>query len=270
MSSNQPQQDLIFFTDNSLIPSDVLSSQASYLSIITHVQGTSPTWLINSLIETALMGTASVVNSDLKRIPKRSNVLVASFSHPHEFYVRNCKKNGLDLSSNPQFEFVDCFSTLFTELVSKPSDAKRDVDALFDKIVKRVTNPNMAVFIEAPETLLYATNISSSDLLFNLTKINKNCRQLYVISSKDYPQYVDFDTTNPQDVSFKTTDFLVKLHHRSSLNITLEPLSTGRAKDITGSITISRGSIPYETVKVNEREYIYHVTKDSNVKLYFR
>ncbi|RLV92021.1 Elongator complex protein 6 [Spathaspora sp. JA1] len=271
MSTNQPQQDLIFFTDNSLIPNDVISSQDSYLSVITHVLGTSPTWLINSLIENALVGTSSIVNTDLKRIDNRSNVIVASFSQPQEFYVKNCKKNGLDLGNNDRFQFMDCFSMLFTKLITKPEDAKLEIDGLFDKIVKLARESNTVIFIEAPEILLYATNATSGDILFNLHKLQKKCRQLFVISSKDYPQYLDFDASNPQDVSFKSSDFLIKLHHKSSLNVTLEPLSTGRAKDITGSITISRGSIPYDiTAKVCEREYIYHITKDSNVKLYYR
>ena len=66
---------------------------------------------------------------------------------------------------------------------------------------------------------------------------------------------------------------LIKLLHRSQLNITLEPLITGRAKDITGSLTISKGCIPYGenlSISINEKEYVYHITKDSQVKLYYR
>ena len=75
------------------------------------------------------------------------------------------------------------------------------------------------------------------------------------------------------DPSFKASDFLIKLFHRSQLNISLQPLNTGRAKDITGSLTISKGTIPYynlPNLKINEREYVYYLTKDFQIKLYYR
>ena len=58
------------------------------------------------------------------------------------------------------------------------------------------------------------------------------------------------------DPMIKINDFLIKLLHRSQLNITLEPLITGRAKDITGSLTISKGCIPYDenlSISINEK-----------------
>ncbi|KAG7665164.1 uncharacterized protein J8A68_001220 [[Candida] subhashii] len=272
MASSTPNQDLVFFRDNSLIHDKALESKSSYLSIISHVQGTSPNWLVNSLIENAITGTASLINNDLKKVSNRSKVVLISFLHSQDYYIKNCRKNGLDLSNDSNFKFIDCFSDLFIEQIKTPENAIKEVNGLFDKISKSIIDPKTIVFIEAPEILLYCTDITSNDLLFNLIKLNKLCRQLFVISSKDYPQYVDFDSRNPKDATYKITDFLIKLFHRSQLNISLQPLATGRAKDITGSLVVSQGSIPFDIpqIHINEKEYIYNITKDSNVKLYFR
>ena len=70
--------------------------------------------------------------------------------------------------------------------------------------------------------------------------------------------------------TFKITDFITKLLFRSNLNITLEPLATGRAKDITGSIIVSKGAIPYDDLIVEEKSYVYNITKDANVKIFYR
>lgn len=265
---SDPSQDLIFFKDNSLISNDILKSQYSYLSTITYHSSTTPTWLINSLIETSLIGTASLVNTDLKRIQGRSKVSVISFIHNKEQYIQNCKKN-IDLEYNGKnFKFVDYFTGLFTELIKNPEDASKDIGKLFDIDF----NEDGVVFLENPEILLYGTNLTSDELLFNIIKLNRKCQQLFVISLKG-EQVINYEALLPTDPGFKVSDFLIKLFHRSQMNISLQPLNTGRAKDITGSLTISKGTVPYyklPNLKINEREYVYNITKDSQIKLYYR
>ncbi|CUM54560.1 uncharacterized protein AC631_05346 [Debaryomyces fabryi] len=276
MATSQ-QQDLVFFNDNSLISNGILKSSSSHCSIISHVQGTSPTWLINSLLENSLIGTACLVNNDLNRkIPDRSEVYFISFSHPKDFYIKNCKKNGLDLSLLSNFKFIDCFSDLFLNKIKNPNKASGEVSKLFENIINEINasgNTNKVIFIESIEILLAATNIESKELLKQCFKINKLCRQLFVIVAQDYPQVIDLSASIPQDSVFKISDFLLKLYHRSQLNLNLQPLPTGRANDITGCITISKGAIPYENiegVEVIEKEYIYYVNKESSIKLFFR
>lgn len=276
MATSQ-QQDLVIFNDNSLISNEILKSPSSYCSIISHIQGTSPTWLINSLLENSLIGTACLVNNDLnKKIPNRSEVYFISFSHPKDFYIKNCKKNGLDLSLLPNFKFIDCFSDLFLKMIKNPSKASGEVSKLFENIMDEINanaNNNKVIFIESMEILLSSTNIESNELLKQCFKINKLCRQLFVILAQDYPQIIDSSVSIPQDSVFKITDFLLKLYHRSQLNLNLQPLPTGRANDITGCLTISKGAIPYESiegVEVIEKEYIYYVNKESSIKLFFR
>lgn len=275
MSISQ-RQDLTFFNDNSIISDKVLNSPSSYLSIISHIQGTSPTWLVNSLIENGLFGTASLVNNDLnQKLNNRSEVYFISFIQPQEFYNKNCKKNGIDLSILKNFKYIDCFSDLFTKTITNPINAHDQITRLFDDIIKKITASSSSkkiIFIEAPELLLLSTNLTSNQLLTIITKINNLCRQLYIIVPQDSPQLVDLSNTNEKDPVFKISEFLVKLYHRSQLNLNLQPLSTGRANDITGCLTISQGCIPFEidTLKVLEKEYIFHISKESSVKLFFR
>lgn len=276
--SNVQVQDLIFHNDHSLVSDAVLNQGSqSYLSIVSHEQGTSPSWLLNSLIENSLVGSSNLVNSELKRLPNgkcRSHVYFTSFLHPLEYYSSNCVKNGLDITKMENFTFIDAFSNLFTEVLTDDGkDQATQLRSFFkEKISSVVTDPKSIVFIEFPEILLTSTSITSNVLLSELNKINKICKQLFIISGQDYPQSIDLNVTNPNDLIFKVSDFLAKLYHKSQLNINLMPLPTGRAKDITGCITISQGTVPYvgTNLQVVEREYIYLVAKDGNVKLFFR
>ncbi|KAI3403373.1 hypothetical protein KGF56_003794 [Candida oxycetoniae] len=259
------KQDLVLFKNYvGLIPEIVPGK--SYLSIITYNQSTSPNWLVNSLIENALIGTASLINQELKHVHHKSNVVLISFLHNENFYIKNCRKNGLDLTQISSFTFVDYFTHLFQQKIKDPNNASEDVKGLFDIKVE----PNSVIIIDAPETLLYSTNISSNDLLSCLLKLNKKCYQMYITSCKNSPQLVDYAVNEIINPTYKITDFITKLLFRSHLNITLEPLATGRAKDITGSLVVSRGVLPYDSLVVNEREYAYNITKDSNVKIFFR
>lgn len=270
VTMTSPQQDLSFFKDGSLVPSTLIANPSSYLSIISHVQGTSPAWLLSSLIETSLQGTA-MVNSDLPKVSNRAEVVFISFNHPKSFYVKNSKKNGLDLESLA-FHYHDCFSDLFTKKLGNPSDAVSDVAAMFSSIgdeISKIETSKRIIFIDGPELLLAATSLSANQLLFHLMKLNSLARQMFVIVSQDQPM-LDLDAKVPTEPSFKVADFLSKLYHRSSLNISLRPLITGRAKDITGCLVVAGGSVAYGAERVEEKEYIYHVSKEMSVRLFFR
>ena len=259
-----PSQDLIFFKNHTLIPDSILSSKNSYLSTITHTQGTNPSWLINSIVENAIFGTASLVNQELKKRTKSGKVVLFSFLHTERYYVKTIRKQGVTLDDT-NFKFVDCFSALFTEKIKDPNDALKDVHELFNVEI----DAGSVVIVEAPEVLLFSTGVASNDLLFTLLKLNKKASQLFVVVSKDQ-QLVDYSVSDIHNPTFKITDFITKLLFRSNLNITLEPLATGRAKDITGSIIVSKGAIPYDDLIEEEKSYVYNITKDANVKIFYR
>jgi elongator complex protein 6 len=125
------KQDLIVYNDNSIISDKVLLSPHSYLSVIGHVQGTNPSWLLNSMIENATMGTATQVTSESGMKRKRSDVIFISYLHSADFYYKNCKKNGIDLATMNNFTYIDCFTTLFTELIKDAKNATADIEKMF-------------------------------------------------------------------------------------------------------------------------------------------
>lgn len=274
MSSPQ-EQDLVLFKDNNVITDKILNSSSSYLSVISNAEGTQPTWIVNTLIENAMVGTASQVNKDLnKRVPRRSDVIFISFSNPEDIYLKGCKKVGLELARDSNFQFIDCFTELFTKYITNPEDALTQVKSLFKSItdtIDKTNNSKRMIFLENPEILLYGTNISSIDLSHLITKLNRQCRNLFLITNQVSPQIVNLSNENMMDPSYKSTDFATKLHQKAHLNIHLEPLTTGRAKDITGILTVSKGAVPFDNgIVVDEKSFTYNVSKESNIKLYFR
>ena len=257
-------QTLEFHKDGSLISPAILESANLFLSIITQAPETSASWLVNHLVENALQGTSSL-GHNLTRIPNRAEVFYISFMHSQDFYVTNCKKNGMDLLAAKNFHFVDCFSELFLKLIPNPSSADGSVDDLFSDIKKKISAVSgpVVVFLEAPEFLLSSTTISTNFLLAQIAKINKVVQEVIVVVNP-VPEYQIVDVDDP---AFKATDFLNKLYYKSFLNVSLSPLPTGRAKDITGRLAITRGIIQSDVV---EREYVYLLSKEGSIRLMYR
>lgn len=264
-------QGLQFFSGANLLPDAFFDDSNSYLSVVGHLQGTSPSWLVNSLVENTLRGTAAVVNSDLvTATANRHNVLLVSFNNNSDYYTNGMKKNGLNLARESNYQFIDYFTDLFSKHIKKPSDALNEYNSIFTNIEKSIKSHDTVVVIEGLDILLSATSLSADNLLGLLYKLNKRCLQLFVIFPHDIPQQVNMVATNPNDPAGKSADFLIKLHHRSSMNLFVQPLPTGRASDLSGSLTVSKGPVPYSSVKIIEREYTFNVSKDSSVKLYYR
>lgn len=268
--SSEPQG-LQLLVGSNLLPDDLLNDSNSYLSILSYLQGTSPSWLVNSLVENTLRGTAIVVNSDLLAVtPNRKRVVLASFINTGDFYVSGTKKNGLNLDRESNYLFVDCFTDLFSKLIKNPTNALAECSIIFDNIGAKIKSHDTVVILEGLDILLSATSIHPNELLTLLFRINKKCCQLFVVFPHDMPQVINPSAMNPNDPASKSSQFLFKLHQRSSLNIFVQPLPTGRASDLTGSLSISKGPVPYTCTSVLEREYTFNVSKDSTVKLYYR
>lgn len=266
------QQDLVFFSDNSIVSDHSLVSGNKNLHIISHHEGTIPSWLVVSIFENCLLGTANLINRELKKTPNRTLVTCASFLHAQDFWTRLSRKQGLDLDSSSNYQYVDCFSDLFTKQIPNPANAKAHISKLFDSIcvaVEKLKLQKRVVVIECPELLLAATDLASNDLIFHLRRVASHCNTLFVVINTESP-FTTSSGAPPEDPVFRISDFYTKLHHMSSLNISVLPLSTGRAKDITGCLTVARGAKPANPVtRVVEKEYMFHIVNES-VKLYYR
>lgn len=265
------QQDLVFFTDGSLLSFEK-GSKRPQLHIISYRDGTAPMWLVTSLVENCLVGTANQVNRDLKSEAKDCSVLYVSFSTTEDSFKKACTKQAVDIDSLSLFEYLDYSTSLFTTEFVPSKDPSTQCEKLFSNIASKLKSKNTVhkvVFIESPELLLAATDLPSNELLAGIRGLNEFATVIPIINVHN--SNYDLESSNGQDPTFRSSDFFVKLFHSSSLNVQLQPLSTGKAKDITGSLTVTRGALPGPTnLEVLEREYVFQVTKDATAKLFFR
>lgn len=263
------QQDLAIYDDGTLVDKGLFQKFSHSVHIVSHVEGTKPSWLVNSMMETLLAGTANLVNRDLPQSPAWASVTYISFLTNRDSLVKSCRRQGLDLDSVPQFKFIDCFTNLF-EKISNPNDPAQ-VKGFLESISKQVrAAENSVVFLDGPEFLLAATCLDANTLLSHILKLSLHCNLLVAVVNAD-TAILDLGASAPSDPVFKITDFFVKLHHKSSLNINIRPLATGKAKDITGCLSVSRGALSSDhKVSIIEKEYVFQVSKEAGVKLYYR
>lgn len=246
------QQDLSLFVDNSIVAQDILC-------LVTHTQGTSPSWLVDVLVENGLYGTCNI-NHDKQRRVLKGKVVLVSFLHNEAFY--DLKRLGIELSGVKHFQFVD----LFTDLFVKVSDGV-SLSKVFTQIAQQIQE-DTTLIVEGIEFLLSASQITSTQLLNVITKLQKVASSVFIVSTAD-KELIDVKVHNPMLPEVKTADFLLRLIHRANIVLSLRPLETGKANDVTGTLTISRGALP-SVVEVLEKEYLFLVSKDQQVKLFFR
>ena len=159
--------------------------------MITYNQSTSPNWLINGLIEDTLFGNAtkSLNNHESYHQMKKKDIIIKNKNHDYiilhnkEFYIKNCKRIGINLEEKEkeqqqQFQFIDYFNDLFINLIKNPNDSVKDINKMFDNIINSLNNDSKddvdVIIIEGVEILLFATNITSNQLIFNINRLNKN------------------------------------------------------------------------------------------------
>ncbi|KAG7194229.1 uncharacterized protein KQ657_004947 [Scheffersomyces spartinae] len=272
MSSGRQQQQLVFFNDHSIIP-ETSDEDSSIVGIISESPGTSAAWLVATLIENSLQGSANHINSELSKRRIKSPTLFISFKHVGDFYKKLCKRNGVDLATIKDFQYVDLFTDLFTKHIpsgTTTAATNKHLTSMFDNVIGGIKSTPV-IFVEYPEILLTTTDISPNELLVQLDRLCKLSSRTFVLLSTDRT-LIDFSLTDSSDPVFKVSDFISKLYHRSNINIYCQPLATGRANDLTGTLCISRGPnvIEPRTLNVASRDYLYHINRDGNVKLYLR
>lgn len=255
------KQDLVLFADTSIIPRG-----SKVCGTITHTQGTSPAWLVESLVENGLFGTCSI-NADGKASRSlRGDVVLISLVHDEGFY--DLKRNSIALGETPQFHFVD----LFTDLFGKVGDVEH-LNKTFDQLASQIdqyTSEHKTVLVEGLEFLIGATQLTASHILNQLTKLQRVSQAIFVILAAD-KELVQLKVNDSSLIEFRMNELLTRLIHRSHLAISLRPLETGKAKDVTGTLTISRGALPFEgSTEVMEKEYLFLTSKDQQTKLFLR
>lgn len=233
------RQDLTLYRDGSIVPS--ITSNGGYLLVVRYASGTYPSWFISTLLSVAATNTAKGVNHSLQHRSGTPATLV-SFTNNQEFYALAFKPVG-----QVKFNFIDCFSQLFEKTIPDPENASELIAKLFQQIQKQAQG---VVIIDGVEILQLATTILATELTGHLQLLLKTATHVYVVTSDPYEE---------------TAQLFENLLWRSQMVVQFKPLETGRAKDITGLMTVTRGPVP-APAPVNEEEWIYHLTtKDFSI-----
>lgn len=274
------KQDLILFSNQSCI-----DSAANGIWLINSMLATQPIWLINAIMETVIKGVPNSINSssNLKEpvgFQRGSTVTLCSFIHEIDYYQVPLSKIS-NIDSN-QYNIIDFMSNYiknknFINNTNNSPSSSRNIDAL-QKIVDDFPNFSNMIILDHPELLLSLIGCSSIELWNGLIKpLQLKCDKLLISNSIEWFNLDLNDPINSNNIETKETvelnKFLLNCLHQCVINLTIKPLSTGYAKDISGTLTITRGGQPLNlpigsSLHIIENEYLYLNEKEST-KLFY-
>ncbi|AET40387.1 Elongator subunit ELP6 Ecym_5652 [Eremothecium cymbalariae DBVPG len=270
MSSQK--QDLIVFSDDRVISPQLFKNDAHHMILLTHRIGTSPSWLINVLVESIIHGIPLSLNNALNSHLLQdslsasdqlcsSPLIIASFIHDSNFFSYSFNRSKLPLNS---YKVLDFCTDFVLENLGKPLQSV--LDSLLAKVPQKMGS---VIILEQAELLMSLFRISSDELHAKfISPLMKKCSLLILVTSVE-----GFDNDNDEyynNDAIEFTRFPIAAFHKSIAVFNLKPLDTGRARDVTGIFRITRGgNSQIDEVHVIENEYLFHVQKETT-KLFYR
>lgn len=232
------RQELQLFKDKSVVSPALFQSGRNFLTLVNSIQGTNPVWLVNQLLR------QYTEDPSIK-------VIFVTFINPPAYYLSSFKNTyGKDL----KVEFVNCFDGLF----SGQQPVEYFTESVFKAVEKNQASGKSVVLLVHPEFLLASTSLEALAYVKLIHKIQLLSDNLLVVSSTD-EQFIDFNPLN-RSIEFKLTQLYSLLLARSSMVITVKPLDTGRAEDVTGNLVVCKG--PIDEGLVREDSYLFQVKKN--------
>lgn len=259
------RQDLTVFSDNTLLSPHLFDNESHFMLLICYRLGTSPSWLIMALIEALVFGSPSSITDQAISIdpkPVDSPVTIFSFINGIDVFIQSLSKLKIPSSKCRIIDVIE-------ELANQREGKK--VGDIFNSLLSQVnTIGGSTLILELPELLIPLLNISSDELhLKFIQPLRKRFDLMIVITNMDT---FDSDPTCylSQD-SIELNKFPITCFHKSIGILNLKPLDSGRANDVTGSISVRRGGTYIETLPVSiiENEYLYFTQRDCT-KLFYR
>ncbi|QLG72940.1 hypothetical protein HG535_0E00240 [Zygotorulaspora mrakii] len=258
--TNVQRQDLVVFDDNSVISSALFSKETHSLISIASAPVTSPFWLISAIMEDLTLGVSNSFNETTESPPAKKYlgpITLVSFIHNAKYFANAFSKIKIPPSS---YKVVD----LLTDFVLKNSGMPNH--KVLSNILKSIPdNQSSVIILEQPEILLSLLDGLTSDDLHRklINPVMRRCKLLVV-------------TTKLRSLIQETKDgieasrFTACTYYKSMAILSLRPLETGRAKDVTGCLRITRGgSANTLDCQVQENEYLYFNQKE-NTRLFYR
>lgn len=238
-TSDLQQQALTFYSTKV----GSLLSDFNTLSLILHDSSNCPAWLITGIIQQALSkDNECYLSPQAPKVTKATiPTFLYSFTNTEQTYSKCFQKY---INSNKDFlKFTSYLSDSSKDPSKFSTDVLQDVGKVEEKPFVIIENPELLLSIVPGMTII--------QLLSQLNEIQKHTT-LYIVTS-----------TSPNKSSL-----LSMLLHRSSLIITLTALTTGRADDMSGTLSVSPGPIKSKQ-NVSDRQYSYLVSTN-NVKLFYK
>uniref|UniRef100_A0A060T8W4 ARAD1D06094p n=1 Tax=Blastobotrys adeninivorans TaxID=409370 RepID=A0A060T8W4_BLAAD len=232
-----------------------LGHQPKGLTLITSTIDLSPLWLV-----------------DLIASKSGEQTLLVTFRNTRALHEKGLKRLGIDINSSKRVSILDISDQLF------PISQGQFTTASLDSITKSITNTiekcygnghagEVTVILEYPDVLLSSAAHKGLEAAKVIGQIQRACGGgLYVSCNGDEP-LIGLDESS--SLAHEQSTFLAQLVHQCNSCISLRPLSTGRAHDVTGIFRITRGPRVVSTQSVSDAEYLYFVSGDS-VKFFYR
>lgn len=239
-------RDLQFFSNGGLC------GGSKSLNLVTSSIDVSPLWLVD------------VVTSRSRTERPEAQTLLITFQNRTSLHERGLKRHGSDLSviKKQELSILDLSQDLFTP---KPTGFQpAGLDQILTKIKSTIDSKEPTIILEHPEFLFSSGSCSALDLAKFVHNVHSISGCLYLFCNSDEP-LIDIDT--PLGGEYAT--FLTQVAHQSSMIVSLRPLNTGRADDVTGVLRTSKGPRIILSHHVTEAEYLYLVSGDA-VKLFYR
>ena len=243
----QQNQDLNVYSNHTILP-NLRDKEHSSLYTILYNNGTYPLWLINKFI-----------NEDSQS--SQYKFTVSSFINNSKFMQQNVKPN--TSNSSVDIEYIDLTLGLQATSLTKLVDTK------YNHINSK---EGRVLILEQPELLISSMEGLTAISLYNdfINKLhNEKFQHIIIISNIDYyNHYIN------SFIQYQYTTFYQSLQYKSDVLFTVKSLKTGYAKDISGTLTITKGGAfdnvkHVNDIKVVENEYFFYVVKDNVVKLFY-
>lgn len=245
-------QDLSFYSNGSVFSEDPA------VVLVTSTYEVMPTWLVHSLL--------SLVLGKSKKAEERNpeHIVLISFFDRTPVYHKALLKAGIDLNRKK----MQIGGSSYYTHIDLSSHLGSDISVLETMIQKAIKSRPEAttILLESPD-LLIPFGRTAEDILDIASLVQSLASNVFFFLNAD-PELIDSSGgTFGQLESFQMAA-LLGLLYRSKVSLAMRPLSTGRANDVTGTLTISKGPVCTDDT-VCEDSFQYLVTGDA-VKLFYR
>lgn len=252
---------MVIFSDHSVITRELLDGSSHNMISIAAAPATSPFWLVNAIVEDLTLGMPHSLNSTIDSTLENKGsglITILSFMHDAKHFSNAFSKLKIPLSS---YKINDLLTDFMIENLSKP------ISEVTTGILKLIPeNPSSVVILEMPEILLSLFDGFTSDDLHRklINPLRRRCGLLIMITNLNGFVLDGKDAT-------EFSRFLTSSYFKSIAVLSLRPLDTGRANDVTGSLRITRGGSSANCISshVLENEYLYLNQKEST-RLFYR